>query len=97
MGVSAQSFQPCLTLYDCVDYSLPGSSVHGILQARILAWVAIPPPGDLPNPGVKPTSPASPALQAGSLLLPLLETYSFGLMKALFLVKINLSKRGHPV
>ena len=33
--------QSCLTLCDSVDYSLPGSSVHGILQARILEWVAI--------------------------------------------------------
>ena len=31
-----------LTLYDSMDYSLPGSSVHGILQARTLEWVAIP-------------------------------------------------------
>ena len=30
------------TLWDPVDCSLPGSSVHGILQARILEWVAIP-------------------------------------------------------
>ena len=36
-----------------------------ILQARILEWVACPPPGDLPNPGVKPRSPA---LQGDSLL-----------------------------
>ena len=34
--------QSCLTLCDPMDYSLPGSSVHGILQARILEWVAIP-------------------------------------------------------
>ena len=32
----------CLTLHDPMDCSLPGSSVHGILQARILEWVAIP-------------------------------------------------------
>ena len=32
--------QPCLTLCDPVDCSLPGSSVHGILQARTLGWVA---------------------------------------------------------
>ena len=31
----------CLTLYDPMDYSPPGSSVHGIFQARILVWVAI--------------------------------------------------------
>ena len=33
--------QPCPTLCNPMDYSLPGSSVHGILQARILEWVAI--------------------------------------------------------
>ena len=39
-------------------------TVHGILQARILEWVAFPSPGDLPNPGIEP---GSPALQADSL------------------------------
>ena len=34
--------QSCLTLCDSVDYSPRGSSVHGILQARVLEWVAIP-------------------------------------------------------
>ena len=34
--------QSCLTLCDLMDCSLPGSSVHGILQAEILEWVAIP-------------------------------------------------------
>ena len=57
--------QSCLTLCDPIDSSLPGSSVHGILQARILGWVAIPFPRDLPDPGIKP---ASPALQVDSLL-----------------------------
>ena len=33
--------QSCLTLCDPMDRSLPGSSIHGILQARILEWVAI--------------------------------------------------------
>ena len=33
--------QPCSTLCDPMDCSLPGSSVHGILQARVLEWVAI--------------------------------------------------------
>ena len=41
-----------------MDCSLPGSSVHGILQARILQWVAIPFAGACPKPGVKPESPA---------------------------------------
>ena len=35
------SLQLCLTLCDPMDYSLPGSSVHGILQARILEWGAV--------------------------------------------------------
>ena len=33
--------QLCLTLRDPMDCSLPGSSVHGIFQARVLEWVAI--------------------------------------------------------
>ena len=33
--------ESCLTLSDPMDYSLPGSSVHGIFQARVLEWVAI--------------------------------------------------------
>ena len=45
--------QSCLTLCDLMDCSWPGSSVHGISQARILEKVAIPPLGDLPNPGIK--------------------------------------------
>ena len=41
-----------------MDCSLPGSSVHGIFQARVLEWVAISFSGDLPNSGIKPPSPA---------------------------------------
>ena len=44
-----------------MDYSPPGSSGHGILQARILEWIAIPFPSD---PGIEP---GSPALEADSL------------------------------
>ena len=39
--VCAQSLQSCLTLCNPMDYSLPGSSVHGISKARLLEWVAI--------------------------------------------------------
>ena len=46
-----------------------GSSVQGILQATILEWVAMPPPGDLPDPGIKPMYLMSPAMQASSLPL----------------------------
>ena len=40
--VRAKSLQSCLTLYDPMDYSSPGSPVHGILQARTVEWVAMP-------------------------------------------------------
>ena len=51
---------------DPIDWSLPDSSVPGIIPARILEWVACPTSGDLPDPGIEPTSPA---LQVDSLLL----------------------------
>ena len=44
---------------------LPGSSVHGISQARILKWVPFLTLGDLPDPGIKPASPVSSALAGG--------------------------------
>ena len=50
-----------------MDYSPLGSSVHGILQVRILDWVASPPSGDLPDPGIEPESLMPPAL-AGRVL-----------------------------
>ena len=62
----AKSLQSCPTLCDPMDCSPPGSSVHGILQARILEWLPFPSPGDLPNPGIKPTAPAE---QTGSVPL----------------------------
>ena len=50
---------PCLTLCNPMD-----CTVRGILQARILEWVAFPSPEDLPNPGIEPRSPT---LRRGSL------------------------------
>ena len=61
----AKLLQLCSTLCDPVDCSPPGSSLHGILQARILEWLPWPPPGDLPNPGIDPVSLKSPALAGG--------------------------------
>ena len=63
----AQSLQSCLTLCDPTDCGPPAPSVRGVLQARILEWVASPPPGDLLNTGIRPMSPVSPALQADPL------------------------------
>ena len=61
-----QSLQPCLTLCDPMDSSLSGSSVHGILQARILEWVAMPSSRESSQSRIKTTSPA---LQEDSLPL----------------------------
>ena len=49
----------CVPLFhDSMDCSPPHSSVHGILQARILEWAAIPFSRGLPNPGIEPRPPA---------------------------------------
>ena len=69
--------QSCPTLSDPMDCTLPGSSIHGIFQARVLEWGAIAnnvnkgftvyiaspfiggsSPGNLPDPGMEPRSPA---------------------------------------
>ena len=60
----AQSYP---TLWDTMDYSPKGSSVHGIFQASILEWLSCTPPGHLPD-----LCPVSPALQVDSLLMNLL-------------------------
>ena len=62
--VHAKLLQSCPTLCKLMDYSLTGSSVNRILQARILERVAMPPPGDLPDSGIEPEYPT---LQADSL------------------------------
>ena len=54
--------QLCPTLWNPMNCSPPGSSVHGSFQARILEWVAGSFSGDLSDPGMEPTSLASPAL-----------------------------------
>ena len=50
--------QSCPTLFDPMDYRQSGSSVHRILQARILEWGAMPSSRDLANPGIQPAFPA---------------------------------------
>ena len=62
MCVHAKSLQSCPTLCNTMDHSLPGSSVHAILQARILSTIPCPPPGNPTNPGIQPESLTSPAL-----------------------------------
>ena len=79
--------QSCPTLCNPMDCSPPGSSVHGIFQARILEWVAMPPPGDLPDQGSNPhllhllhwkvgslplASPGKPRMNGGSHATPVI-------------------------
>ena len=59
----------CLTLCGSMNHSLPRSSVHEILKARIFSELRHPPPGDLPEPGIKPASFMSPALAGRSFTL----------------------------
>ena len=61
MCMRAKSPQSCLTLYDPMDCSPTGSSVIGFSRQEYWSGLPCPPPGDLPNPGIKPTSPATPA------------------------------------
>ena len=65
--VNAKSLQSCPTLCDPMDHRPPGSSVHGILQARILEGAAMPSSRDLPNPEIELASLKSPAWAGGFL------------------------------
>ena len=64
----------CLILCKLLGCSLPGSSVHGIFQARILEWLPFPSPRNLPDPGIES---GSLALEADSLPLNHLEILLF--------------------
>ena len=76
-----------------MDYSLPGSSVHGILQARVLEWLPFPSLGDLPNPGIEP---GSSVLQADSLLTELQGKPILRQKVAQMIMRNNLSIGGLP-
>ena len=69
-----------------MDCSPPGSSVHGVFQARILG-LPFPSPGDLPHSGIKLQSPA---LQADSLPSEPREKYNFIINKFKLFSKCNL-------
>ena len=86
----AKLLQSSPILCDPMDCSPLGSSVHGILQARILEWVAFP--GDLPDPGIEPMSTAMASrffttssiwethnIQIQILILPLTREVELGL------------------
>ena len=63
--LGAKALQSCPGLCDPMGYSLPGSSVHRILQARILEYLAMPSPRGSSEPGIEPMSLMSPALAGG--------------------------------
>ena len=69
-STAVKSLQLCMTLWDLMDYNPPGSSVHGILQARILEWVAMPSSrGIFPTQGSNQCHLCPLHWQAGSLPL----------------------------
>ena len=70
------SAQLCPNVCNLMNCNPPGSSVHGVFQARILEWVAISFSRDLSDPGIEP---GSPALQADSLPLCHLRSSTFRL------------------
>ena len=65
--VCAKWLQSCQTLCDPMDCSPLGFSIHGMGFSRQEHWSGLPcpPPGDIPNPGIKPASFMSPALAGG--------------------------------
>ena len=64
LTVVIMKVKSCLTLCDSMDCSSPGSSIHGIFRQEYWGGLPFPSPGDLPDPGIEPRSPA---LQADAL------------------------------
>ena len=60
-GILAKSLQPCPTLCDPIDGSMPGSSVHVFSRQEYWSGLSFYPPGDLPDPGIDSASLMSPA------------------------------------
>ena len=83
--------QLCPTLCDPMNDSLPGSTLHGILQARILEWVAISfSRGQFPDPGIEPRSPALqvdylPSKPPGKPLIKVIYLFIYWLIYLFFL------------
>ena len=65
-----QLLQSCPTLRDAMDYGSPGSLSMGFSRQEYWSELPCPPPGDLPNPGIKLSSPASHTLDSLPLVLP---------------------------
>ena len=61
----AKSLQSCATLCNPMGCRRPGSSVHGVFQASILEWVALPSSRGSSNPGIEPAAHLFPVLAGG--------------------------------
>ena len=73
------SLQSCPVLCNAMDCSLPGSSAPGILQARILEWVAMPSSKRSSQPRAEPLSLKSPALAGEFFTTPYPNTITLGI------------------
>jgi len=71
---SCMHAQSCLTHCDPLGCNPPGSSVHGIFRQEYWSGLPFLPPGVLPHPQIRPSSPVSLALQVDSLLMNHLES-----------------------
>ena len=91
-----------------MDYSLPGSSVHEILQARILVWVAMPSARRSSDPGIEPGSPSlkedslpseppgKPSMGTANVNMPKkIILTSKNILKAVEVLKMNASSLRH--
>ena len=102
MCLCAKLLQSCPTLCNPMDCSLPGSCVHGILQARIQEWVAMfSSRGSLPDPGIKPKSLLSLALaggfftwESGELPPP---KYTYAYIQIISVSKMQIRSCHHPL
>ena len=98
MKVEVLVAQLCLTLCNPMDCSPPGSSVHGISRQEYWSGLPCPPPGDLPDPGIKPTSFISPALAGGffttSTTYEALSVIAYSLQPTVSVTKVDMGVRG---
>ena len=88
MCVHAKSFQSWSTVCNSINCSQPGSSVHGILQAKIWNGLPCPSPEELTDPGIESVSLRSPAL-AGRLYLDCNENATVHIGKPKYAVRFS--------
>ena len=80
-----------VSLCDPMDCSPQDSSAHGILQARILEWVAFPSPKEFPDSGTEPISPVSPVLVGRFLITEPPGDYPVSILCNIYLIILSVS------